>query len=94
VIKDNSNNRYLSSRQSPATGSNAISILGPDGKLTKEEYQRRLNNKECLICGLQGHRRDQCPKNMSRPAGKLKKLTATATFSISTPAKAKEESGN
>jgi hypothetical protein len=44
------------------------SKLGKDGKLTKEERQRRFENKLCLFCGHPGHVAKECPKSSSRAA--------------------------
>jgi hypothetical protein len=39
--------------------------LGKDGKLTKEERQRRFDNNLCMFCGQAGHLAKDCPKSTS-----------------------------
>ncbi|KAI0997772.1 hypothetical protein K3495_g10415 [Podosphaera aphanis] len=41
-----------------------ISILGPDGRLTPQERQRRFDLQLCVRCGKLGHRAATCPKSL------------------------------
>lgn len=42
--------------------------LGKDGKLTKEERQRRFDNNLCMFCGRSGHIAKECSKASSSAA--------------------------
>lgn len=48
--------------------SDLSSKLGKDGKLTKEERQRRFDNNLCLFCGGTGHTAKECRKASSSAA--------------------------
>jgi hypothetical protein len=52
----------------PAPTSDLSSKLGRDGKLTKEERQRRFENKLCMFCGKPGHVAKDCNRASSRAA--------------------------
>ncbi|KAI0996629.1 hypothetical protein K3495_g11554 [Podosphaera aphanis] len=41
-----------------------ISILGPDGRLTPQERQRRFDLQLCIRCGKPGHQAATCPKSL------------------------------
>ena len=53
--------------------------LGPDGKLTPEERQRRIDNNLCLFCGQGKHVAVDCPKRKkpSAPTTSLARATIT-----------------
>ena len=51
--------------------------LGQDGKLTKEERQRRFDKNLCLFCGNAGHTAADCPKKTS-PGTKARAAKATS----------------
>ena len=55
-------------------GSHTSQHLTRSGKLTPDEYRRRLEKKLCLYCGEPGHTRDGCPKakNLDRPKTHLR----------------------
>ena len=62
-----SNNRNTSGNnsgnQKPGKSNNncgSFSHLGPDGKLTQAEKERRKKNKLCMFCGGSGHNFDNC----------------------------------
>lgn len=59
-------------------GPDLSGILGPDGKITTAERQRRMDNKLCMFCGKPGHMAKDC-----RSAAKAR----AATTSAATPAK-------
>lgn len=75
---------YSSTSQHPPSGSNtspappngdpmvldraSVSILGPDGRLTPQEWQRRFDLKLCVRCGKPGHRAATCPKSIRENA--------------------------
>jgi hypothetical protein len=42
--------------------SDLVGKFGPDGKLTPQEKQRRMDNNLCLLCADPGHRVLHCPK--------------------------------
>lgn len=48
----------------------SISILGPDGKLTPAERNRRAQLNLCLRCGKSGHRSWNC----KQPSHRLQEL--------------------
>jgi hypothetical protein len=41
--------------------------LTANGRLPKEEYKRRRNDKLCLYCGSSDHTIANCPDNKSKP---------------------------
>jgi Domain of unknown function (DUF4939) len=41
--------------------------LGPDGKLTATEKQRRIDRGLCLLCGQKGHLVRECPRSNRTP---------------------------
>ena len=43
-----------------------VDVLTSNGKLTKEERDRRMRLKLCLYCGVSGHRINNCPTKSSR----------------------------
>jgi hypothetical protein len=45
------------------------SHLGPDGRLTASERQRRMDNGLCLICAQKGHMAAECPSARYKPSG-------------------------
>lgn len=45
------------------------SHLGPDGRLTATERQRRMDNGLCLICAQKGHMASECPSARYKPSG-------------------------
>jgi hypothetical protein len=62
----------------PAAKSDLASKLGKDGKLTKEERQRRFDNNLCMFCGKAGHVAKDCYKSGSSAAKARKATTETA----------------
>jgi hypothetical protein len=85
---NNSNNNPKSSNKNksakPATASTSSGStnpladkLGKDGKLTKEERQRRFDNNLCMFCGGVGHTAANCNK-ASSSAAKAKARSAQA----------------
>lgn len=46
----------------PANFSENSDILGKNGKLTVQEWQRRFDNNLCLFCGRPDHVANKCPK--------------------------------
>jgi hypothetical protein len=52
----------------PYAKTDLSSKLGKDGKLTKEERQRRFENNLCMFCGKSGHVARDCYKSASRAA--------------------------
>jgi hypothetical protein len=42
--------------------------IGPDGRLTATERQRRLDNNLCLVCGQSGHLVAECPSAKYKPS--------------------------
>jgi hypothetical protein len=62
----NGGNSGGSPAQAPASDKPWKKFLGSDGKLLPAERARRLAEGLCLLCGLSGHRADDCPKR--RPA--------------------------
>lgn len=61
-----------SSSRAPASASAGskpfANQLGPDGKLSSSERQRRMDNNLCLFCGTAGHRIAECNKRTSASA--------------------------
>jgi len=53
------------SRVEPSS-STTVSFLGPDGRLTPAERQRRMNMGLCMRCSQLGHLARSCPKQMNQ----------------------------
>ena len=49
--------------------------LGKDGKLTREERQRRFDNNLCLFCGSTGHKVTDCKKATKGRAAKISEVS-------------------
>lgn len=47
------------------TTSRNYAHIGPDGKISEEEKERRKKMNLCLYCGGEGHLIDKCPKKMT-----------------------------
>ena len=63
-----------------ASPANALSgIIGPDGKLTAAEKQRRHDLGLCLFCGSSEHLRDACPTAPARSPAPGISARASAT---------------
>jgi len=54
--------QYPSSSHTKQSPSGTSSILGPDGRLTPIERQRRMNLGLCMCYGQSGHLARSCPK--------------------------------
>jgi len=52
--------------------------IGPDGKLTATERQRRIDNGLCLICGKTGHMAKDCSKAKNKSSGSTQNTKARA----------------
>jgi Domain of unknown function (DUF4939)/Zinc knuckle len=52
--------------------------LGPDGKLTAAERQRRYDNGLCLVCGEKGHMAKDCPRSKNKSSGSTPNTKARA----------------
>ena len=96
--KSNSNNSGSSSSKTSSGGSGgsgsssgsgkpAPAKLGPDGKLTPEERQRRIRLNLCLFCAKPGHRASECPRSTSH-AAKARASQASTAAPAAAPAAA------
>lgn len=76
--KGKNKNRNNNSNSTPQS-SIVASHLGPDGKLTATEKQRRMDNKLCVICADPGHIAVNCPKKKNNypPSSNNSKARAT-----------------
>jgi hypothetical protein len=54
-------------------------ILGPDGKLTQAEKDRRIKNNLCMGCGEPGHLAVACTKLKKAPSGSAVTSSTTTT---------------
>jgi hypothetical protein len=52
--------------------------LGKDGKLTKEERQRRFDNNLCLFCGSTGHKVSDCRKATKARSAKITEVSESS----------------
>jgi hypothetical protein len=62
----------------PATKSDFASKIGKDGKLTREERQRRFDNNLCMVCGKPGHMARECNKSSRAKARAAKAIEPEA----------------
>ena len=58
---NNSGKRNNNQKSGKSNNRGSFSHLGPDGKLTQAEKDRRRKNNLCLFCGGSGHSFDNCP---------------------------------
>ena len=87
-----------SSGQSSTTPNDIAKNLGPNGKLTDAERQRRMDNNLCAYCGKPGHKAADCRKaahNHKDSKARATKSDPVASASkAKTPAPAKAEAKN
>ena len=67
------------------------SILGPDGRLTQQERQRRMSLGLCLYYGQTGHLARACPKQAQRAPGSFEACAAIVDVDLSLPVAPKNE---
>jgi hypothetical protein len=58
------NEAYDPSEPSAPLSRDLASVLGPDGRLSAIERQRRFDLRLCFYCGLDGHTARDCPKSV------------------------------
>ena len=71
----NTESSSSSSKPRPAYASK----LGPDGKITPAEKERRRKENLCMYCGGKGHVAADCKKRPAEASGKAGKAEATST---------------
>ena len=79
-MKNNKGNKPAKSASASTSSASTNPLadkLGKDGKLTKEERQRRYDNNLCMFCGGVGHTAGNCNKASSF-AAKAKARAAQA----------------
>ena len=76
---NNSGKNNTGKKNNSSNTEDLSSKLGPDGKLTSEEKQRRIDKGLCLVCGDRGHMAKECPKSKNantstKPKGRAAKV--------------------
>ena len=66
-----------SKKQSNTLQVDLSSKLASNGKLTSNEYKKRLKNNLCLYCSVRDHKLDSCPKKQATVSPKGHSASAT-----------------
>ena len=70
--------KATSNQSSSSSKPDLTNKLGKNGKLTADEYKRRLDNNLCMFCESTGHFADNCPKKTKKAKACAAAITAEA----------------